>query len=235
MPGNGSDSCDDAQAMTLDTQEQQEWDKRRQADQAYDAIETLIATLQLRPGAPVVEAELIQRISLGRTPTREALMRLVAQGLIVQLPRRGLLVSDLQLAEHLDLLEARRSLERLIACASARRATPAQRSALRACASQMAQAAREQDLEAYMRTDQALDRVNHAACRNRFAVGAVLPMVVQCRRFWYAYRHLGDIATGAHCHQYLAEAIASGDGEASAQASDHLIDYLHRFAQQVIA
>ncbi|SEL50502.1 DNA-binding transcriptional regulator, GntR family [Roseateles sp. YR242] len=221
--------------MTSGTPEQREQDNRRQADQAYDAIENMIATLQLRPSAPVVESELIAQIGLGRTPTREALMRLVAQGLIVQLPRRGLMVSDIQVSEQFDLLEARRSLERLIACCSARRATPAQREALLACATRMADAADQEDLEAYMRVDQALDRVNHAACRNRFAVGAVVPMIIQCRRFWYAYRHHGDVAVGARCHQRLAEAIAGGDGQAAAQASDALIDALREFAQQVIA
>ena len=221
--------------MTSDTLELQDVDKRRQADQAYDAIETLIATLQLRPGAPVVESELIARIGLGRTPTREALMRLVASGLIAQQPRRGLLVSDMPLAEHLDLLEARRPLERLIACCSARRASPAQRSELLACAALMAEAAERHDQEAYMRVDQTLDRVNHAACRNRYAVAAVLPMIIQCRRFWYAYRHLGDVAIGARAHQRLAEAIAGGDGEAAAQASDVLMDHLRAFTQSVIA
>ncbi|UXH78970.1 GntR family transcriptional regulator [Roseateles amylovorans] len=222
--------------MTSDTlEQQQELDKRRQADQAYDAIENLIATLQLRPGTPVVESELIARIGLGRTPTREALMRLVAYGLIAQLPRRGLMVSDIQLAEHLDLLEARRALERLIACCSARRATPRQREELLTCAAQMAEAAQREDLERYMRVDQLMDRVNHAACRNRFAVAAVVPMIVQCRRFWYAYRHHGDVAEGALAHQRLAEAIAGGDGESAARASDALIDSLRAFAQQVIA
>jgi DNA-binding GntR family transcriptional regulator len=221
--------------MTSDTLEQQEQDKRRQADQAYDAIENMIATLDLRPGTPVVESELIARIGLGRTPTREALMRLVAQGLIVQLPRRGLMVSDIQVSDQFDLLDARRPLERLIACCSARRASPAQREALLTCAARMADAAEREDLETYMRADQALDRVNHAACRNRFAVGAVVPMIIQCRRFWYAYRHHGDVAVGARCHQRLAEAIASGDGPAAAQATDALIDALREFAQQVIA
>uniref|UniRef100_UPI0031D038A6 FCD domain-containing protein n=1 Tax=Roseateles sp. TaxID=1971397 RepID=UPI0031D038A6 len=83
--------------------------------------------------------------------------------------------------------------------------------------------------------DQQLDRVNHAACRNRYAVAAVLPMIIQCRRFWYAYRHLGDVATGARAHQRLAEAIAGGDGEAAAQASDVLMDHLRAFTLRVIA
>lgn len=208
--------------------------KRRVADQAYDALESMIATLVLKPGAPIVEAELIERTGLGRTPTREALMRLVSNGLIVQLPRRGLRVSDIWLAEHLDLVEARRVLERLIAATSARRATPAQREDLLACARSMVKAGEDDDLAAYMDADQALDRVNHAACRNPFAVAAVVPMVIQCRRFWYAYQHQGDIKEGARRHLLLAQAIADGDGEQAAQASDALMDYLRQFAQAVI-
>ncbi|MDT8999830.1 GntR family transcriptional regulator [Paucibacter sp. APW11] len=202
---------------------------------AYDAIESMIATLVLKPGAPIVEAELIERTGLGRTPTREALMRLVANGLIVQLPRRGLLVSDIQLAEHLDLLEARRTLERLIAQTSARRATPPQREALQHCAADMAAAAKRGDLPGYMQADQALDHVNHQACRNTAAVAAVIPMVIQCRRFWYAYQHQGDIAEGARCHVLLADAIARGQADEAGAASDRLMDYLRQFAQQVIA
>ena len=148
---------------------------RRLADQAHDAIETQIATLKLRPGAPIVEAEVIESVGLGRTPTREALMRLVAAGLIVQLPRRGMLVSEIRLDEQLDLLEARRALECVIAGAAARRATPPQREAMLACAQRMADAAQADDLDAYMAADQALDRQIHAASRNRFATAAILP------------------------------------------------------------
>jgi len=219
--------------MSFDTAERED-PKRRVADQAYDAVEAMIATLVLKPGAPIVESELIAQTGLGRTPTREALMRLVANGLIVQLPRRGLLVSDIQIAQHLDLLEARRVLERLIASTSARRATPPQREALLACADTMDAAAARSDLNAYMQADQALDRVNHAACRNAAAVAAVVPMVIQCRRFWVAYQHQGDMAEGARCHRALAQAIAAAKQDEAAAASDALMDYLRKFAQQVI-
>ncbi len=67
--------------------------KRRAADAAYDAVESMIATLQLQPGSPVAEADLVQRTGLGRTPLREALLRMVSAGLITQEPRRGLRVS----------------------------------------------------------------------------------------------------------------------------------------------
>lgn len=108
--------------------------KRRAADLAYDAIETLIATMQLEPGSPVVEADLAERTGLGRTPVREALLRMTSIGLIVQQPRRGLLISSIDLADHLDVLQARRVLESLIATCTARRAAPAQRKEIVRCA-----------------------------------------------------------------------------------------------------
>ena len=208
--------------------------KRRAADLAYDAIESLISTLALEPGSPVVEAELVERTGLGRTPVREALLRMVSIGLIEQQPRRGLRVSHIDLADHLDVVQTRRGLEALIAACSARRATAPQRKEILRCAERMVKASARGRLDEYMQADQALDQVNHQASQNRSAVKAVVPLIVQCRRFWYAYQHEGDIAEGARAHLRLAEGIDSGD-EATAIAGAHqLTDYLDRFARRVI-
>ena len=220
--------------MTPPTPLPQRPSKRRAADIAYDAIEAMICTLQLEPGAPVVEADVAQRIGLGRTPVREALLRMVSIGLIVQQPRRGLLVSDIDLADHLDLILTRRVLEGVIAACSARRATAMQRSAIVACAEKMQKAATRGNLEAYMAADHALDVVNHEASRNSSAVKCVEPLIVQCRRFWYAYQHEGEITEGARFHMELAQGIATGDEAAAVNGANQLMDYLGRFARRVI-
>jgi len=208
--------------------------KRRAADIAYDAIESMLATLELQPGSAVVEADLVQRTGLGRTPLREALLRMVAAGLIRQEPRRGLRVSDVQLADHLDLIQTRRALEQLIAAAAARRATPPQREQILACATGMIDAAEGGNLDDYMQADQRLDHVCHDACRNASAVNAVEPLIIQCRRFWYAYQHEGDIVEGARRHMAMAEGIAAGDTEAAIAGADLLMDYLEAFTRKVI-
>ncbi len=208
--------------------------KRRAADLAYDAIETMLSTLQLVPGSPVVEAELAERTGLGRTPVREALLRMVALGLIVQQPRRGLLVSSIDLAEHLDVIQTRRVLECLIAACAARRASAAQREALLRCAAKMVKAGERGNLKEYMDADHELDQVNHLACQNHSAVKCVVPLIVQCRRFWYAYQHTGEISIGARAHMALAEGIASGSEAAAVAGANQLLDYLERFARQVI-
>ena len=208
--------------------------KRRAADLAYDAIETLLSTVQLEPGSQIAEADLAERTGLGRTPVREALMRMVSIGLIVQQPRRGLLVSTIDLADHLDVILTRRVLERLIAACSARRATAQQRTAIVHCAEMMVEAAGRGDLNDYMKADRALDLVNHQASHNDSAVKAVVPLIVQCRRFWYAYQHEGEIVEGANAHLELAQGIATGDEAAAIAGADRLMDYLEVFARKII-
>ena len=209
--------------------------KRRAADVAHEALETLISTLQLQPGAQVVEAELVARTGLGRTPLREALLRMVSTGLIVQQPRRGLLISAIDRADHLDVVQTRRVLERLIAACSAQRASAPQRRDLVRCAKRMVKAAAADRLEDYMQADIELDRVNHAASQNASAVKAVVPLIVQCRRFWYAYRHAGDTTEGAAAHLQLAEGIASGDAAKAVAGAERLSDYLQDFAERARA
>jgi DNA-binding GntR family transcriptional regulator len=208
--------------------------KRRAADVAYDAIEQLIATLALEPGSPVVEGELTERTGLGRTPVREALLRMTSVGLIVQEPRRGLRVSQVNLAEHLDVIQTRRVLDALIASCAARRASAEQRKDILACAQKMVKAAARGHLGDYMVADHELDLVVHQASRNQSAVQAIVPLIVQCRRFWYAYQHEGDIVEGANAHMQLAEGIATGDEAAAVAGSNRLLDYLERFARRVI-
>ncbi|MBP6020284.1 MAG: GntR family transcriptional regulator [Burkholderiaceae bacterium] len=208
--------------------------KSRATELAYDAIETLIATLKLEPGQAIVESDLVQLTGLGRTPIREALMRLVATGLIDQQPRRGLRVSEIRIAEHLILIETRRVLEQLIVIGAARRATPAQRAAVLLHAQGMCRAAEKGDLQGYMDQDQLLDHVVHDACRNPYAVQAVMSMTVQCRRFWYAFRYEGDLERGANCHLRLAQGVAAADPDQAVAGADALMDYLTSFTYKVI-
>ncbi|WP_035866360.1 GntR family transcriptional regulator [Cupriavidus sp. SK-3] len=208
--------------------------KRRAADVAYDAIEALICTLRLTPGSPVNEAELAELTEMGRTPVREALLRMVSIGLIVQQPRRGLLVSNIDLADHLDVIQTRRVLEHVIAACAARRASAQERKAILACAERMEKAAVRGRLDAYMEADRELDEVTHYAARNHSAVKAVTPLIVQCRRFWYAYQHEGEIKEGARFHMELARGIATGDETAALAGADALLDYLEQFARRVI-
>jgi DNA-binding GntR family transcriptional regulator len=208
--------------------------KTRVTKVAYDVLEEMIATLKLQPGQIIVESDLILQTGLGRTPIREALMRFVASGLIEQLPRRGLRVGEIRIAAHLTLIDTRRVLEMLISSGAAKHANPGQRESMLACASQMTLAAAKGEIDGYMKADQNLDHVIHDSCRNPFAVQAVLPLIVQCRRFWYAYQYEGDLEQGAYCHSLLANGIATGDRSQAMFGANALMDYLESFTRKVI-
>ena len=83
-------------------------------EQAYRLIEEQIVTLRLKPGDVLSEQMLSATFDIGRTPIREALQRLAREGLITVLPRKGILVSDINPRSQLLVLEVRREIERLL-------------------------------------------------------------------------------------------------------------------------
>ena len=95
---------------------------------------------------------------IGRTPIREALQRLAREGLVAILPRKGILVSDINPRNQLLVLEVRRELERLLSRAGAERATEEQREQLQDIARGMVRASKANDDIAFMRLDRELNR-----------------------------------------------------------------------------
>lgn len=59
----------------------------------YSALRQEILAMELRPGSPLDEVRLSTRFGLSRTPVREALLRLAAEGLVTTLPNRNTIVS----------------------------------------------------------------------------------------------------------------------------------------------
>ena len=204
-------------------------------ERAYKAIEERIVTLQLSPGQLLSEQSLAAQLKIGRTPIREALQRLARDGLVAILPRRGILVSEINLLTHLELLEVRREIERLMARAAAERAGAGERKAFAKIAKGMETAAKKNQDIVFMRLDHELNQAIAKAARNQFARKTMALMAGLSRRFWYShYKDVADLPLCARLHADLARAIAGGDGEAAAAASDKLIDYIEAFARATV-
>ncbi|MEI6202483.1 MAG: GntR family transcriptional regulator [Enhydrobacter sp.] len=204
-------------------------------DRAWRALEEEIVTLKIAPGSVVGEAGLSARLGLGRTPVREALQRLASEGLVQILPRRGIIVTEIDFAAQLRLLEVRREIERLLARASAQRGTVDQRARFASLAEEMETAARRGDDVAFMRLDRAFNLLLLEAASNEFAQAAMKAMNGLARRFWYVhYRLVADMPLAARLHAGVARAIAKGDAAAAATASDKLIDYIQDFSRKSI-
>lgn len=95
-----------------------------EAAEAYRHLRDLIIRTELRPGAPLVEAELMRRLDIGRTPLRDALHKLDHEGLVEILPRRGTFVTQVTLHDLQQIFEVRSGLEDIVARLAAERCTP---------------------------------------------------------------------------------------------------------------
>jgi len=201
------------------------------AEQAYARLEVELVSLALPPGATLQERVLAERVGLGRTPVREAIQRLAAQGLLQVLPRKGLVVAPVQRSELVQIVEVRRVLERLLVVKAAERSTPDQRQALRALAAHLDHLGG--DLDAFFRLDRRLDQLLASACGNRHLVGALAPMHSHCRRVWYMHRHQLDLGTAVGMHAALARAVAEGDGAGAVRALNGIIGVLEGLLAEV--
>ncbi len=208
--------------------------KQSLSDQAYERIEEWIVTLQLAPGTVFSETEISEKLKIGRTPVREALQRLASDGLVKTLPRRGMMVTEINIGEQMILLETRRVLERLIVSRAARRATSGQRKTLQEYAHAIQQAAEKEDLARFMRFDHKFDRLVEKASANPFAVKANAPFHAHCRRFWYFYHINGDLRRSADLHADIMRAIAAADEDAAVRAVDVFMDYLEEFTRSAL-
>jgi DNA-binding GntR family transcriptional regulator len=205
-------------------------------ERAYRAIEEQIVTLRLKPGDILSEQMLSATCAIGRTPIREALQRLAREGLVIILPRKGILVSDINPRHQLLLLEVRRELERLLCRAGAERATHAQRRSMLDIARGMDRAAKGNDDMSFMRLDRELNALMIEAAHNDYAARSMKLLQGLSRRFWYMhYREAADLPLCARLHAEEARAIASGDGDAAARRSDRLMDYVESFTRATVS
>jgi len=84
---------------------------RQAAAQAADAIRESILTGRIPAGARIGELDLARQLSVSRTPIREALSRLAAEGLVELSPNRGARVSSWTAEELREIFEVRLCLE----------------------------------------------------------------------------------------------------------------------------
>jgi DNA-binding GntR family transcriptional regulator len=204
-------------------------------EQAYRVVEEQIVTLRLKPGDVLSEQLLSATYKIGRTPIREALQRLAREGLITILPRKGILVSDINPRNQLLVLEVRRELERLLSRAGAERARPRQREQLLDIARGMDQAAKTNDDIAFMRLDREFNQLMIEAAHNDYAARSMKLLQGLSRRFWYMhYRAAADLPLCARLHANQARAIAKGDPDAASRGSDKLMDYVENFTRATV-
>jgi DNA-binding GntR family transcriptional regulator len=205
------------------------------AETAYRRIEDMIVRRKLSPGAMISENQLADELGCGRTPIREALQRLRLEGFVEIHPRRGVLVSPIDVRRQLELLEVRRALDTRVASLAAARATDAERAEMRRLAAEIRDAARQRDTIRYLAANRAIHGIKAAATRNSVIETMLAAVNGLSRRFWYSYVEDTDaFREAADRHAAVLLAIADRDGAAAVAAADALLDFLERLTREAI-
>lgn len=93
---------------------------------AYQQLKTLVLKNQLKPGQKVSKKELVQKLGIGDTPVREAILRLQKEGLVQVIPQSGTYISKIDLQEVYEARFVRENIEKLVAQEVCDRITPQQ-------------------------------------------------------------------------------------------------------------
>ncbi|MEF2072633.1 GntR family transcriptional regulator [Consotaella aegiceratis] len=91
----------------------------------YAKLRHEILSMRLEPGSPLDEVRLSERFGMSRTPVREALLRLAADGLVATLPNRNTVVAAINFAELPTYFEALTLMYRVTTRGATQRRNPA--------------------------------------------------------------------------------------------------------------
>lgn len=211
---------------------------------AYALIQQKISRGELAPGSPVSEVLLAGELGSSRTPIREALGQLVAEGLLEQTPNRGTVVVQLGRQDIVDLYELREALEVYAVGKTARQSNPARElEHLNALAEEILKLRAELKKGAQLDAKQmhrflACDLGFHTLLLRMASNARILKIVNETRlmiRIFSMHRRGHDAAMLAKIHRYhkgIAEAIAKGD---SARATELMSGHIQESRQERLA
>ncbi|UUL75835.1 GntR family transcriptional regulator [Pseudarthrobacter sp. Fe7] len=206
----------------------------RASDKAYAALRDDIIEWRLAPGTVLAEVEQSERLGVSRTPLREALGRLTAEGLTTA-GGRGVVVTDISLEDIDELFELRETLEGRAAALAARRGDAATFERLQR---ELLDAPRlvsgdNPALHDYYELVGRLDTAIDAAISNSYLAQAMRSLrvhLVRIRRL--AADDAGRLTAAAAEHAAIAEAIAAGNPGLAEAAT---VVHLHRSLSHVKA
>ncbi|RWL92940.1 MAG: GntR family transcriptional regulator [Mesorhizobium sp.] len=204
------------------------------AEKAYRRIEEMIVMRELQPGTMISEAQMGTELGCGRTPVREALQRLKLEGYVDVHPRRGALVTSVDVLKQLELLEVRRSLEDLMARLASLRATGAERRRLLALATEITVAAETGSRLDFYSANKEIHELTAQATHNETFVKTIGPVHGLSRRFWYAYIGEEQLRTAAKLHADVVTSVAHNDANAAVGNVEKLMDFLESLTRMAI-
>lgn len=142
------------------------------ATHIYENLRSDILMMRLVPGSAIDEAAIVREFQVSRTPVREAIVRLAADGLVVLLPNKGSQVAPLDLSKVRNYLEAMDVIQPAVTALAARRRLPADLEAIKAACRAFDEANSTDDNEAQVLRNRDFHLAIARACGNDLLVAS---------------------------------------------------------------
>lgn len=201
------------------------------SETAYRRLKEKIINLELPPASLINEAALMQELEVGRTPLREAFQRLAYENLVVILPRRGILVADLNLTDLQKIFEVRIELEIFAARLAAERSTPEQVAEMELLFENADDIIRHGDHRQLIQLDHQAHQLIVKAAHNEFLEESLERLYNHVLRLWYVSLHrVSRLREAIAEHRELIAAIKTGQGERAGEIMRaHIVGFQSEF------
>ena len=198
-------------------------------DRLYHELKSMAVAFELKPDERINESELAETLGASRTPLREALNRLVAEGLLTYQPRKGFFCRPLQPKAIFDLYEARLAIEKEAVRLACERADRADLEQLRASLETVRPGKRQHEVKDLVEFD---ERFHLAIARlsDNDELVRVLENINARIRFvrWIDMEDRRQMTYGEH--HAIVEAIGEGDAD---EAVGLMAGHVERRAEQI--
>jgi len=204
--------------------------------QAYERLQEMIVTLELKPGSMISEGQLSQSLGFGRTPVREAVQRLQQEQLLEIHRAQGILVPQISIVNQLKLLDVRRQLEPYVSLRAAKNANDQQRMAMARLAKQIIQSASDRSALSFMRVNRNIHAIKIEAAGNGILSSVMELFYGLSMRFWFAHYagQAESLSKAGVLHAQILNAIVDREEEQARRATIQLMDFLEQFTRQTL-
>ncbi|WP_423211210.1 GntR family transcriptional regulator [Paracoccus yeei] len=197
---------------------------------AYQRIEDMLVSCDLKPGRQLTVQELQDLTGLGRTPVHNAVNRLAADTLLVIVPRHGLRVAPIDLARERMLLQLRRDIERFVVKLAIERASLSHRNQMLHIERALKDRRETLTLDEFNQLDRRIDQILLSAANEPFLEHTLRPLHTIFRRIGFIHHtHCSgrvDFPRTVDCHLAVINAVANRHAAAAVEASDELIGFV---------
>ncbi len=205
----------------------------------YEALKRSIVDLSLEPGAPLDEVTLAERFDMSRTPIREALVRLAADGLVTQLPNRNTIVAPIDFGRLPVYFEALTLMYRVTTRLAASGRTARDLEAMRLHQTAYVRAVDRSDALAMIGHNRDFHAAIAEAGGNPYFTSLFVRLLDEGRRILrlYFYKSFDDHLPRHYAdeHDAIIAAIEAGDAELSDRLAARHAEHIVRQIQSYIA